>query len=57
MDWGTKIFNFGRHEVKNFLVANALYWMERYHVDGAARGRRGLDAVSRLQPQGRRVGA
>ena len=28
MDWGTKIFNFGRHEVKNFLVANALYWME-----------------------------
>jgi 1,4-alpha-glucan branching enzyme len=36
MDWGTKIFNFGRHEVKNFLVANALYWMERYHIDGCA---------------------
>ncbi|HEX2192812.1 MAG TPA: 1,4-alpha-glucan branching protein GlgB [Acidimicrobiales bacterium] len=33
-DWGTYIFNFGRHEVRNFLVANALFWLEEFHVDG-----------------------
>jgi 1,4-alpha-glucan branching enzyme len=33
-DWGTLVFNFGRHEVRNFLVANALFWLEEYHVDG-----------------------
>ncbi|MEM6797702.1 MAG: 1,4-alpha-glucan branching protein GlgB, partial [Acidobacteriota bacterium] len=33
-DWGTYIFNYGRFEVKNFLVANALYWFDAFHVDG-----------------------
>jgi 1,4-alpha-glucan branching enzyme len=33
-DWGTLIFNYGRHEVRNFLLANALYWCERFHIDG-----------------------
>ncbi|MGI9034304.1 MAG: 1,4-alpha-glucan branching protein GlgB [Acidimicrobiales bacterium] len=33
-DWGTFIFNFGRHEVRNFLVANALFWLEEFHIDG-----------------------
>ena len=33
-DWGTYIFNFGRHEVRNFLIANALFWLEEFHVDG-----------------------
>lgn len=33
-DWGTLIFNYGRHEVRNFLVANALFWCDVFHVDG-----------------------
>ena len=33
-DWGTLIFNYGRHEVRNFLIASALAWMDRYHIDG-----------------------
>ena len=32
--WGTLIFNYGRHEVSNFLIANAMYWVEEYHADG-----------------------
>ena len=56
-DWGTLVFNYGRPEVRNFLVANALFWLRRVPRRRPAGRRRRLDALPRLLARGRASGS
>ena len=56
-DWGTLVFNYGRHEVANYLIGNALYWLDAVPPGRAAGRRRRLDALPRLLQAAGRVAA